>query len=99
MPSIVDETVFSEPSGWPIAVIQLCGALFFSGLYGYVMLVENATVGSWLLLMAAGSALSGVAESLPKSRRQAAGGLRLTAILVFCCLLVAISLAPELVAG
>jgi hypothetical protein len=99
MPSIIDETVFSEPSGRGFAALQFCGALFFSGLYLYVVAVENSPVGNWPLFVAAGSGLSGIAESLPKSRRQAAGLLRLTAIFVLCCLLAAIFFAPELVTG
>ncbi|WP_416840444.1 hypothetical protein [Haloferax sp. DFSO52] len=97
MPSIIDETVFSEPSGRPFAVIQFCGALFFSGLYVYAVVVENSPVGNWPLFMAAGSTLSGTAESLPKTRRQAAGVLRLTGIFVLLCLLVALFFAPEFV--
>jgi hypothetical protein len=97
MPSIIDETVFSEPSGQPVGAIQLCAALIFSGLYGYAMFVENRTMGSWLLFMTAGSALSGIAESLPKTRPRAAGVLRLTGILVLLCLIVAMSFAPEFV--
>ncbi|WP_136601783.1 hypothetical protein [Salinigranum halophilum] len=97
MPSIIDETVFSEPSGQPIGAIQLCAALIFSGVYGYAMFAENSTLGSWPLFMAAGSALSGIAESLPNTRRQAAGVLRLTGLFVLLCLLVAILFAPEFV--
>ncbi|WP_277554827.1 hypothetical protein [Halobaculum limi] len=97
MPSIIDKTVFSEPSGQPIGAIQLCAALIFSGIYGYAMFVENATLGSWLLFMIAGSALSGIAESLPKNRRQAAGVLRLTGIFVLLCLIVAVFFVPEFV--
>ncbi|RDZ35624.1 hypothetical protein C5B89_17975 [Haloferax sp. Atlit-47N] len=96
MPSIVDDLMFNEPSGKPFGVIQLCGALIFSGFYLYAMVVENSTMGSWLLFMAAGSALSGIAESLPKSRRRTAGILRLTGIFVLMCLLGAIFFAPEL---
>ena len=97
MPSIIDETVFSEPSGQPVGAIQLCAALMFLGAYGYAMFVENSTLGSWLLFMTAGSALSGIAESLPNTRRKAAGVLRLTGLFVLLCLLVAFLFAPEFV--
>jgi hypothetical protein len=97
MPSIIDETVFSEPSGQPVGIIQLCAALMFAGVYGYAMFVENSTLGSWPLFMTAGSALSGIAESLPTTRRQAAGVLRLTALFILLCLLVSILFVPEFV--
>jgi len=99
MPSIIDETLFSEPSGRPFALVQLCGALLLSGVYAYYTLVENATPGSFLLFLIAGTALSGIAESLPKLRRQAAGVLRLAAIVVLVTLLAVIAVAPELLTG
>ena len=97
MPSIIDETLFSEPSGRPFAVLQFCGALFFSGLYVYTVVVENSPMGNWPLFIAAGCTFSGIAESLPKTRRQAAGVLRLAGILALSCLLVAIFFAPRVV--
>ncbi|MFC7131108.1 hypothetical protein [Haloferax chudinovii] len=96
MPSIVDETVFSEPSGGLFAVVQLCGALIMSGLYWQYAVVEQSVSGGWLLFMIAGTALSGIAESLPKNRRRAAGVLRLAAVLVLTCLLAILFLAREL---
>ncbi|RDZ44942.1 hypothetical protein C5B91_08645 [Haloferax sp. Atlit-10N] len=96
MPSIVNETVFSEPSGGLFPVVQLCGALVFSGLYWQYAVVEQSLSGGWLLFMIAGTALSGLAESLPKHRRRAAGVLRVAAILVLTCLLAILFLAPEL---
>jgi hypothetical protein len=41
--------------------------------------------------------LSGIAESLPNNRRQAAGVLRLTAFFALLCLLVSLLFAPEFV--
>jgi hypothetical protein len=90
MSSIIDETVFSEPSGQPVGIIQLCAALLFLGAFGYAIFVENSPLGSWPLFMTAGSALSGIAESLPNNRRQAAGVLRLTAFFALLCLLVSL---------
>lgn len=99
MPSSLTDAVFSEPSGRPNTLVQFGGALVFSGLYVYYGLLRNGTPGSWLLVVALGSTLSGVAESLPAPRRRAAGVLRLTALLILTALLVTTLLAPELVVG
>ncbi|KDE56752.1 hypothetical protein EL22_00840 [Halostagnicola sp. A56] len=97
--SSIDETVFSEPSGGLFALVQLCGAFLLSGIYVYYVIMGNSTVGSWVLFAIVGTALSGIAESLPKSRGRAAGVLRLTAIFVQVGLLVALFFAPELLIG
>lgn len=97
MPSIIDETVFSEPSGRPLALVFLCGALVLSGQQGYYVVVEDATPLSAVLFLIAGMALSGIAESLPESRRQAAGVLRLTALSVLVSMLVILVTMPELI--
>jgi len=99
MPSIIDETVFSEPSGGLYALVQLCGSLLLSGYYGYSVVVRNAAPGSFILFFVVGTGLSGIAEFLPRSRRRAAGVLRLTAIFVLVGLLVAVFFAPELLIG
>ena len=99
MPSIIDQTVFSEPSGRAVGLIQLCGALLLAGQQGYYVIVEGATPFYAVLFLIAGMALSGIAESLPKPRRRAAGVLRLTAILVLACFLAIIFLAPEFITG
>lgn len=99
MPSIVTKIVFSEPSGRPFALVQLCGAVFLLGLCGYYALVENSTPGSWILLFIIGITLSGIAESLPKARRRIAGVLRLTALLMLGCLLAIVAFAPEFITG
>ncbi|WP_042663629.1 hypothetical protein [Haloferax sp. ATB1] len=96
MPSIVDQTVFSEPSGGLFPVVQLCGAVVFSALYWQYAIVEQSLSGGWLLFMIVGTALSGLAEALPKNRRRAAGVLRLAAILVLTSLLAILFLAREL---
>ncbi|ELZ89359.1 hypothetical protein [Haloferax sulfurifontis] len=96
MPSIVNEIVFSEPSGGPFALVQLCSALVMSGLYWQYAVVEQSMSGGWLLFMIAGIALSGIAESLPNNRRRATGILRLASILVLTSLLALLFLAPEL---
>jgi hypothetical protein len=99
MPSVLSDLVFDEPSGRPNALVQFAGAVAFLGLYGYSRVVGNADPSDWLLVMALGATLAGVAESLPKDRHLAAGVLRLAAILVLSCLLVASVLAPEVVVG
>lgn len=99
MSSTVTEVVFSEPSGRSAALIQFAGSLAFSGLYVYSWTAGNADSGRWLLGMVVGSALAGVAESLPKDRRLTAGVLRLTAILVLLSLLTATVFGPEFIVG
>ncbi|OAQ54748.1 hypothetical protein HTG_04070 [Natrinema mahii] len=99
MPSTVTEVVFSEPSGRSAALIQFAGSLAFSGLYVYSRIAGSADSGRWLLGMVVGSALAGIAESLPKDRRLTAGVLRLAAILVLLSLLAATLFSPEFVVG
>ncbi|MFB6138648.1 MAG: hypothetical protein ABEJ42_10005 [Halobacteriaceae archaeon] len=99
MPSLIDETVFSEPSGRPFALVQLGGTLLMLGFYGYLVVVRNATPSSFILFLSVGTGLSGIAESLPNARRRTAGVLRLTALLVLVGLLVAVSSNPELFTG
>jgi len=95
MPSIIDETVFGEPSRG-LALVYLCGALLLAGQQGYYVIVKGATPFYAVLLIIAGMALSGIAESLPKSRRRASGALRLTAIAVLASILVIGFVRPEL---
>ena len=95
MPSIIDETVFGEPSRG-LGLVFLCGALLLAGQQGYYVIVKGATPFYAGLFVIAGMALSGIAESLPKSRRRAAGALRLTAIAVLMSLLVIGFVRPEL---
>jgi len=97
MPSTLEAIAFREPSGRRHALVMFASALAFVGLYVYAGRVGDASSSSWLLVVAAGNALSAVAESLPKRRRRAAGALRVTAILVLAGLLVAMAVAPELV--
>ena len=96
---MIGETVFSEPSGGLFALVQLYGTLLLLGYYGYSVVVRNAALGGFILYLAVGTGLSGIAESLPKSRRRTAGVLRLTAIFVLLGLLVAVFFAPELLTG
>jgi len=96
MPSRISEIVFSEPSGRLHSIVMFASALVFLGLYGYT---HADTSAWWLLVMAAGNVLSGVAESLPADRRRAAGAFRIAAVSVLLCLLIAMVVEPELVVG
>jgi hypothetical protein len=96
MPSIITETVFSEPSGRPLALVHLCGALVLSSTYEYYVVVEGATSVSAVLFLIAGMVIAGIAESLPRSRQLAAGILRLTALSVLVSMLAIIFFIPEL---
>ena len=99
MPSLIDRTVFSGPSGRPLGLVYLCGALLLAGAYGYYVVVGDGTPTSSLLFESAGMAVFGIAESLPKARRRTAGLLRLTAISVLVALLGILAFAPELLTG
>jgi hypothetical protein len=87
--------VFGEPSRG-LALVYLCGALLLAGQQGYYVIVEGATPFYAGLFLIAGMALSGIAESLPKPRRRAAGVLRLTALVVLVSMLVIIIVTPDL---
>ncbi|WP_277543839.1 hypothetical protein [Haloarcula laminariae] len=95
MPCIIDETVFGEPSRG-LALVYLCGAVLLAGQQGYYVIVEGATPFYAVLFIISGMALSGIAESLPKPRRGAAGVLRLTALVVLVSMLVIMFITPEL---
>ncbi|WP_336336700.1 hypothetical protein [Haloarcula brevis] len=99
MVASIRDIVFSEPSGPRIALVHFAGSLVFAGLYASAWLAEGTAPANWLLAMAVGTGLAGVAESLPKRRRQVAGVLRAVALLVFLCLVVAALAAPDLVSG
>jgi hypothetical protein len=96
MPSIIDETVFGEPSRG-LGLVFLGGTLLMAGQQGYYVIVKGATPFYAGLFVIAGMALSGIAESLPKPRRREAGVLRLTAITVLMSLLVIGFFAPGLI--
>jgi hypothetical protein len=96
VPSLLSDTLFSEPSGRAHSIVMFASAAIFLGLYGYV---HADTSAEWLLVMAAGNALSGVAESLPADRRRAAGAFRIAAISLLLCLVIAMVTAPDLVVG
>ena len=95
MPSTISDTVFSEPSGPRIALVHFAGSLVFSGLYVYTWITNGSAAATWLLAMIVGTGLAGVAEALPKRKRQIAGVLRSVAILVFLCIVVAALVVPD----
>ena len=97
MPSFIDQTLFSEPSGRSLGLVFFCGALLLAGQQGYYVIVQGATPFYGALFVIVGMSLSGIAESLPKRRRQQAGVLRLTAITVLVSLLVILIFAPDLI--
>jgi peptidoglycan/LPS O-acetylase OafA/YrhL len=99
MPSRISEAVFGEPSGRRHALVMFAGAAAFAAMYAYYGVVDDSASAGWLLFMTGGSALSGIAESLPTERRRAAGALRVAAVLLLACLLVLVAVAPEVVVG
>ena len=95
----ISDTLFNEPQGRPNSLIQFGASLAFLCIFVYGWSVGEAGGVPWMLFFIVGTALSGIAESLPKTRRRAAGLLRLTAIVVFVCLLAIMFLAPEYIIG
>lgn len=97
MASIIDRTLFSEPSGRPLGLFFFGGALLLAGQQGYYVIVEGATPLYAILGVSVGMALGGIAESLPKPRRREAGVLRFTAITLLMSLFVILVFAPNLI--
>ncbi len=96
----ISDVLFNEPQGRASSLVQFGLSLSFLCIFVYAWSVgEAGAVVPWVLFFVAGTALSGIAESLPKNRRRAAGLLRLTAILVFVCFLAIMVLAPEYITG
>ncbi|MFD1600542.1 hypothetical protein ACFSBX_16500 [Halobellus rarus] len=96
----ISDVLFNEPQGRPNSLIQFGASLSFLCIFVYFWSVgEAGAVVPWVLFFIVGTALSGIAESLPKNRRRAAGLLRLTAILVLICFLAIMVLAPEYIIG
>ena len=91
----VSDVLFNEPQGRPSSLVQFGASFSFLCIFVYAWSVGDAGEVPWVLFFVVGTALSGIAESLPKTRRRAAGLLRLTAILVLVCLLAIMFLAPE----
>ena len=85
----ISEVLFNEPQGRRIALFQFGMSLIFVCIFVYAWSVGNAGETRWLLFLVVGTALSGIAESLPENRRQAAGVFRLAGILVLLILVTA----------
>jgi hypothetical protein len=75
------------------------GSLFFLRLYVYAGVLGDSSSSSWLVVMATGTGLSGISESLPDDRRRTAGIVRVTALLVLIGLLVTTVFVPEFILG
>ena len=81
----ISEVLFNEPQGRRIGLFQLGISLTFLCMFVYVWSVGDAGETRWLLFMIVGTALSGIAESLPETQLQAVGVLRFMAVLVLLC--------------
>jgi len=85
----INEVLFNEPQGRPFALVQFGVSIIFLCIFVYTWSVGDAGEFVWILFLIVGTALSGIAESLPENRRQAAGVLRLVGILVLLILVTA----------
>lgn len=83
----IKETLFNEPRGRPLALFQFVVSLTFLCMFVYAASVGEAGDAWWLLFLVVGTALSGIAESLPKNRHQAAGLFRFAGLLVLVILI------------
>jgi hypothetical protein len=90
------DVLFNEPQGRPNSLVQFGASLTFLCVFVYAWSVGSAEEVSWVLFLVVGTALSGIAESLPENRRQAAGVLRLSALVVLVSMLVILIATPEL---
>jgi hypothetical protein len=98
MPSIVTEFLYNEPSGRPISLVHFGTAVAWLGLFAYAR-TGGPGPSAWYLVVAVGTAMAGVAESLPTGRRRAAGVLRAMAILLLLGLVAGTVLRPSIVVG
>ncbi|GCF16083.1 hypothetical protein GCM10009021_23130 [Halarchaeum nitratireducens] len=85
----ISEVLFNEPQGRRIGLFQFGLSLTFLCMFAYAWSVGDAGETRWLLFMIVGTALSGIAESLPETQLQAVGVLRFTAGLVLLCVVAA----------
>lgn len=85
----ISEVLFNEPQGRPMALFQFGVSLTFLCMFVYAWSVGDAGETRWLLFIIVGTALSGIAESLPETQLQAVGVLRFAAILVLLCVVAA----------
>ena len=73
-------------------------SLVFLSIYVYYDILRGSS-SAYALVIAGAFALSGIAESLPEERRQAAGGVRMTVILLLLGLIALTMVIPELIIG
>ena len=78
--------LFSEPSGWEVARIQLITSLTFFSMYTYYELLHSSGLAA-ILVLGAASGIAGIAEMLPNGRRYVASVLRIVAIGVLVALM------------
>jgi hypothetical protein len=93
----IREVLLNEPQGRPNSLVQLGSSLCLSCLFVYYWTVGSAGEVLFVLFLVVGSALSGIAESLPENRRRVAGVLRLIALLVLVSSIVFLIITPELI--
>jgi len=93
------ELLFREPQGRRIALVQFAASVVFLSMFSYAWSVGDAGETWWILFLVVGTALSGIAESLPENRRQAAGLLRFAGILVLLVLVAATFAGFEFLVG
>ncbi|MFA1611567.1 hypothetical protein [Halobellus rubicundus] len=82
-----------------MALIQLGLSFTFLCMFAYAWSVGDAGETRWLLFMIAGTALSGIAESLPETQLRTVGVLRFGAVLVLLCVVAAPLLGLEFFFG
>jgi len=95
----ISEMLFNEPQGRRIGLFQFGLSLTFLCMFVYAWSVGDAGETRWLLFMIVGTALSGIAESLPETQIQAVGVLRFTASLVLLCVVAAPFLGLRFIIG
>jgi hypothetical protein len=95
----ISDVLFNEPQGRPNSLVQFGASLTFLCIFVYAWSVGDAGEVLWVLFLIVGTGLSGIAESLPENRRQAAGVLRFAGILVLLLLLLSGFLRPEFLVG
>ncbi|ELZ16809.1 hypothetical protein C477_14388 [Haloterrigena salina JCM 13891] len=95
----ISDVLFDEPQGRPNSLIQFGLSLTFLCIFVYAWSVGDVGDVLWVLFLIVGTALSGIAESLPKNRRQAAVVLRFAGILVLLILLLSVFLRFDFLIG
>jgi len=95
----VSEVLFNEPQGRSVSLLHCGASLLYLCMFVYAWSIGDAGEVRWVLFFVVGTALAGIAESLPKTRQRVTGILRLTAVLVLVSVLVIGVIAPEILIG